>query len=149
MIDPNILKEILIAYGVEATFPLIKKTFNEAFKIKPELEKSLEVVKSKDEFEKVFNEARGIIEASAGLGSIDINNSELKAIREIKFNHEDGKVDIQNSQLFSEKIQMGGKGNGKTTVIDSISRTPNTQMKISGPGAKFEIKGNAQFKQEG
>lgn len=119
-----------IATGILANFSTdaVKKFFNTAFTIKPELEQRLKEAKTSTDIEAIFKEAVDVIDANASSGEINVNGAILEALRGIRFDHAHGTVSINNTKISSKVLVTGGKGaaTGRTTIGG------NTEMKSQG-----------------
>ena len=120
--------------------------FKKPFQKKPKLENDLKTAKTPADFEKVFQEAIGIIDALSGSGSIEVDSDILEAVRGIRFDHQNGKVEIVGSTLSAPLLQTGGIGEGQTEIVNSTLKSKGTKISMCGNG-KIMIKGDAQIKQ--
>ncbi len=118
--------------------------FKRAFQNNPKLENDLKAAKTPADFERIFQEAIGVIDALAGSGSIEIDNNSLEALRGIRFNHQNGKVAIVSSTLSAPLLQTGGTGSGQTEIIDSILKSQGTKITVPKCG-KIKISGDSQI----
>jgi len=147
--DPTtiqILMSLATNYFSQFTAPTIQNFFKKVFQTRPALEIDLKNAKTNEDFEKVFHEAVGIIDAQAGTGSIEVDQGFLEALRGIRFDHQDGFVTIAESRIHAPLLQTGGTGIGQTEINGSVLRSQGTQMSI-GKNAKIKISGNAQIRQ--
>ncbi len=95
----------------------------------------------------MFQEAIGIIDAKAGTGKIDIDDTLLNAMRGIRFDHQNGTVQIAGSTITAPLLSTGGKGSGKTSIKGGTTlKSAGTQIDI-GRGASIEISGDAEIRQ--
>ncbi|NGX32151.1 MAG: hypothetical protein K1060chlam4_00192 [Candidatus Anoxychlamydiales bacterium] len=143
----EITKQILISIFANyvTKIPLIN-LFKKAFQKKPKLENDLKAAKTSVDFERVFQETIGVIDAVAGSGVIEVDRSSLDALRNIRFDHQNGKVVIASSTLSAPLLQTGGSGQGQTDIVDSTLTSQGTKITIPCK-AKITIKGDAQLKQ--
>jgi hypothetical protein len=149
IMDPTtaqILVSLATNYFTQFTAPTIQNFFQRVFQIKPALENDLKNAKTNADFEKVFNEAVGVIDAHAGTGSIDVDQSFLNALRGIRFDHQNGYVNISGSRIHAPLLQTGGTGNGQTEISGSVLKSRGTQIDV-GKNAQIKITGNAQIRQ--
>jgi len=133
-------------YFVNFTTPVVQNFFATAFKLKPSLENDLKNAKSTVDFERVFKEAVGVIDAKVGTGSISVDNGLLTAVKGIRFEHDNGVVSINGSTLNAMILHTGGSGTGKTTITNSKMKSQGTEIQV-GQGANIIITGNASIKQ--
>ncbi len=142
----QLLISLLAGYITKINLKSILNIFQKAFQKKPELETELKTAKTPSDFERVFREAVGVIDALAGSGSIEIDNSSLEALRGIRFNHQNGNVTIAGSKLSAPLLQTGGTGSGQTEITNSMLKSQGTQISAIG-SAKINIKGDAKISQ--
>lgn len=141
MNDPFIMS-VVANYLSNFSYPIVEKFFKKVFQIKPDLEQKFKGAKSNQEFGEVLKEAVGVIEANAGTGSIDVDNSLLLALKHINFDHQNGSVSIKDSALRAPTIQVGGIGNGKTTITNPNLRANGSGI-FGGNNTGIVIEGNA------
>src|SRR3989344_6474614 len=128
LLTSQILISLAANYFTSFTAPVVEKFFKKVFQMKPELEKELQNANTSEEFEKVFKEAVGIIDAQAGQGSIEVDNSFLEAIRGIRFDHQDGSVSIDKSRIKAPILETGGTGRCQTQITESVLKSKGTQV---------------------
>lgn len=139
------------ASGIFANFSTdaVKLLFTKAFELKPGIETELLNAKNTSDIEKVFRDAVGVIDANAGSGSINVDNSLLEALRGIKFDHAQGLVTIGNSTVEAPILVTGGGqgATGKTTISENTElKSKGTSIQV-GKGCGIHISGNANIKQ--
>jgi len=140
-----------IASGILGNFSTdaVKAFFSAAFTIKPELEDRLRSAQSSVDFEAIFREAVGVIDANAGSGKIHIDGGLLQAIRGIRFDHQHGTINIAGTTISSAVLVTGG-GNGSsgTTVIggNTIMKSGGTSINV-GDGCSIVMTGSSSIKQ--
>ena len=144
MIDPFIMS-VLANYVSALSLPVVQEIFNTAFKIEPSIASDFKNIKSISDFEDVFRKAVGVIDATAGTGTILIDKSFLEAMNGIKIDHENGKVNISGSKLNAPKLQVGGTGSGNTEITGSVLRGGGASVNV-GSGAQIKISGGAQIR---
>jgi len=136
-------------YFTTFTADSIKQFFSTAFSFKPQLEKELKNATSSKDFEKVFADAVGVIDANAKTGVINVNGALLEALRGIRFDHAHGTVTIAGSVVRSDFLKTGGSSGatGKTTIGSNTSlQSRGTSIDI-GNGCSIEIIGDAGIEQ--
>jgi hypothetical protein len=146
-IAEQILMPLLTGYFVNLTSPILQdliEYFKRAFQSKPELENDLKRAKTPEDFEKVFTEAFGVINALAGNGSITVSKSSLEALRGIRFDHQNGKVVITGSTVYAPLIQVGGTGLGQSEISTSVLKSQGAQVECNGD-ANILMMGDAQI----
>ena len=143
-VTQQILISLFTGYVTNISLSTVKTLFKRAFQHKPKLENDLKAAKTPADFERIFKEAIGVIDALAGSGSIEIENYPLEALRGIRFDHQNGKVAIVRSALTAPLLQTGGKGSGQTEIIDSTLKSQGTQITAAG-SSKIKISGDAQI----
>ena len=145
----QILAAIAAGYFTHYSTQAIGKLFRAAFRVKPGLEKCLRSAQTTEDIEAIFRQVVGIIDANAGAGSIEIDDSALEAMRSIHFDHASGRVTVHGSTISAPVLWTGG-GAGATGESDfgdgTELRSKGTAIKI-GKGALIRIKGNARIKQ--
>ncbi|HBB37856.1 MAG: hypothetical protein UV82_C0005G0005 [Candidatus Magasanikbacteria bacterium GW2011_GWD2_43_18] len=149
IMDPTtaqILVSLATNYFTHFTAPTIQKLFQRVFQLKPDLENVLKNAKTNEDFEKVFREAVGVIDAQAGSGSIEVDNNFLEALRGIRFDHQNGYVNISGSRIHAPLLQTGGTGIGQTEISSSVLKSRGTQINVE-KNALIKITGNAQIRQ--
>ncbi|MEK7524241.1 MAG: hypothetical protein AAB588_04410 [Patescibacteria group bacterium] len=148
--DP-ITSQIIIGLGTSYfsnfTTPVIQKFFQKAVQLQPSIEEDLKNARSTQDFEKVFRDAVGVIDAQAGTGTVEIDFSFLEALKGIRFDHQNGLVTIAGSRLHAPILQAGGTGtgSGQTEITDSILKSGGAEARI-GKGASMKISRNAQIR---
>lgn len=143
----QLLQGLATGYFTGFTVPVIQKFFSTAFQFRPSLENDLRNAKSINDFEKVFNEAVGVIDAQAGNGFISIDGGFLNAIRGIRFDHNNGTVFINGSTIKAPILQTGGtNGIGQTTITNANLNSQGTEIQI-GSGASIIMTGGASIRQ--
>lgn len=145
-ITSQILVSLATNYFTNFTAPVIQNLFQTVFQIRPALENELKEAKTTQDFERIFREAVGVIDAQAGTGSISVDSTFLEALRGIRFDHQNGSVTIAGSRVHAPILRTGGTGNGQTVITDSVLKSQGTQIDI-GKGASIQITGNARIDQ--
>jgi len=143
----SIISSLAINYFSDFSGEIVKNFFKKAIKEKPEIEEELKTAKSSYDFEKIFKEATGIIDASANSDEIKVFGGFLNALKGIRFNHGSGKVLIQDSVLNAPVLVTGGsvKSSG-STFIGENTRLESSGTKISvGEGCSIYIGGSSQI----
>jgi hypothetical protein len=110
-----VLDHFAIAFFAHAAHDISKTTltslFQDVAKQRPDLEragKNAMVSGNVREAEHVFEEAVGVIVACAATGSINIDEATLTALKGIRFDHEQGRIDIGNSTVAADVLVTGG-----------------------------------------
>jgi hypothetical protein len=145
----SILTGLATNYFAGFTMPVIQRFFDEAFGRKPSLEDDLKNAASHADYERVFREAVGVIDAAAGSGSIAVDSAFLSAVRGIRFDHQHGTVTIQGTTMMAPLIQMGGT-NGSRGVTSLGANTALNSGGASiqiGEGISIVISGDASIRQ--
>ena len=124
----DILTSLAVNYFSSFSETKVKDFFNKAIKEKPEIEDQLKLAKSSYDFEEIFKEATGVIALNANDAEIKVFGGLLEALRGIKFDHSNGKVEIQGSVLSAPVLVTGStvKSSGSTFIGE------NTELKSSG-----------------
>ena len=114
-----VLDHFAIAFFAHAAYDISKTTltslFQDVAKQRPDLEragKNAMVSGNVREAERVFEEAVGVIVAHAATGSINIDEATLTALKGIRFDHEQGRIDIGNSTVAADVLVTGGSPKG-------------------------------------
>jgi hypothetical protein len=145
----SILTGLATNYFTGFTLPVIQGFFQKAINLEPSLEDDIRQARTPSDFEKVFQDAVGVIDAAAGSGSIDIDSAFLTAIRGIRFDHQHGTVTIQGTTMKAPIIKTGGAG-GSTGVTelgaDTSLQSGGTSIEI-GNGCGITISGDASIEQ--
>lgn len=147
--DPTtsqILLSLATNYFTSFTAPTIQNFFQKVFQIKPTLEEQLKNAKNNEDFEKVFRDAVGVIDAQAGIGTLEVDKTLLEALRGIRFDHQNGFITIAGSRIHAPMLRTGGTGSGQTEIINSVLKSRGTQINV-GKGASIKITGNARIDQ--
>lgn len=146
-ITASIISSIATSYFVNFTYPKVEAFFKKSFEIDPSIESKVKSASTSQDFESVFNEAVGVIDAAADSGTIDVDGTLLAAIRGARFDHQNGFVTIQNSRIEAPKIITGGTGSGKTEIKENTTlKSQGTEIRI-GKGCGIKMTGNSQIKQ--
>ena len=147
-ITVSIITGLATNYFVQFTAPAVQGFFAEAFSRKPSLEDDLKKAQSTQDYERVFREAAGVIDAAAGRGSISIDRALLEAIRSAHFDHQHGRISIAGSVVDAPFIRTGGgtESTGHTHMTGSSLKSRGTRIDI-GHGASIEISGGASIEQ--
>lgn len=125
----------------------VEAFFKEAFAQRPKLEVDLTNARSWPEFEKVFAEAAGVIDAAAGSGAINVDTGFVEALRGIRFDHQNGQVVLRGTVLKAPIIETGGQGTGRTQISGgSDLQSAGTRIHV-GQGAQITMTGNAKIRQ--
>ncbi len=104
---------------------------------------------SHGDFERVFREAVGVVDAAAGSGSIAVDSAFLSAVRGIRFDHQHGTVTIQGTTMMAPLIQAGGTtgSRGVTRLgANTALNSGGTSTQI-GEGCSITISGDASIRQ--
>lgn len=138
-----------IACGVLANFSTeaVKSFFGKAIGLKPSLAQTIQQARTSKDIELVFKEAVGVIDASAGTGSINIDRALLEAIRGIRFDHEHGVVHISGSTIKAPVLVTGGgvTATGQTTIGgNTMLKSGGTSISV-GSGCSIVITGGAKI----
>ena len=113
----------------------------------PKLKQNLNNPSCPEEFQSALNELANKIEVLAGTGAISINKASLSALNSAQFNHQEGTILIENTEVQAPIIKSGGIGHGQTTIgYNTELRSAGTSIK-TGYGASITITGNAQINQ--
>ena len=146
-VTAGIVSGLATSYFANFTTPVVRRFFQEAFSLRPQLEQKVRQAHSPADFESIFREATGVIDAAAGSGSIRVDSAFLSALRGIRFDHQNGTVSIAGCTVTAPVLQTGGTGTGQTTVGGGTSlASQGTRIDI-GHGASIVISGNASIKQ--
>ena len=145
----NILTSLAVNYFSSFSEAIVKEFFKKVIKEKPEIEDELKAAKSSYDFEEIFKEATGIIALNANDDEIKVFGGLLDALRGIKFDHGNGKVEIQGSVLNAPVLVTGGtvKSSGSTFIGE------NTELKSSGTSitlgkdSSISLDGNSSISQ--
>lgn len=114
---------------------------------KPNLKQNLTNPSSPEEFQSALNELAGELEILAGTGTISINKGDISSLKSARFDHQEGKIYIGNTQILAPIIKSGGTGHGQTTIEGNTElRSAGTSIQI-GHGASIVITGNAEINQ--
>jgi hypothetical protein len=119
---------------------------------RPDIEPGLDAAKAAgdgDQFERVFREAVGVIDAAAGSGVINIDKVTLTALRGIRFDHQHGLVGITGRVVSGGVLATGGSqgSTGRTVVGGNTSlRSRGTAIEV-GHGCSIVMTGGASIKQ--
>ncbi|WP_394861391.1 hypothetical protein [Staphylococcus hominis] len=145
----DILTSLAVNYFSSFSETKVKDFFNKAIKEKPEIEDQLKLAKSSYDFEEIFKEATGVIALNANDAEIKVFGGLLEALRGIKFDHGNGKVEIQGSVLSVPVLVTGStvKSSGSTFIGE------NTELKSSGTSitlgkdSSISLDGNSSISQ--
>lgn len=143
----------LAASGVaNLSLEALRAAFSHVAEIRPDLQRraqAAEAAKNGVEIEKVFQEALGVIDASAEDGSIEIDGAALTALKGIRFDHAQGQVSIFGSAISAPVLVTGGQtgATGSTEIGSNTSlKSQGTEIKV-GTGCKITMSGEANIKQ--
>ncbi|MGB4291538.1 MAG: hypothetical protein WBJ37_01480 [Bacteroidales bacterium] len=144
----GIIGSLGASYLANFTSPVIKDFFDKVIKKRPDLEVLLQTANTPQEIERVFSEALGVLDASAGTGSIEVDNALVEAIRGIRFDHSNGTVIINGTRMKAPILVTGGSqgSKGETTIQGTEMESQGTKIVVGG-NAQIKITGNAQIKQ--
>jgi len=146
-ITTNLIANVAAGYFTNFSYPVVSGFFQKAFRLKPSIEQDLVQARTSEDIEKVFHEATGVILANAGNGGIEVDSAFVEAMRNIKFDHQHGKITIQGSVIKAPVLQTGGTGNGSTYIGGGTSlQSAGTKIDI-GQGASIHMTGNAKITQ--
>ncbi len=148
-LDPLVVAAVTslaVNYFTEFTAPTVRDLFYSVFQSHPSLQDELLAADTPSDFQKVFEEAIGVIDAQAKDGTLAVDGSLLTAMRGIRFDHGDGYVSIKNSVLRAPRISLGGAGKGETILSESDSHAEGSSISL-GPGAGIKISGNGNIQQ--
>ena len=148
----SLLNAIAAQTVVDISKEVLKQAFDFVAKSRPDLAKAAKQAEASgndQDIEKVFQTAVSVIVAEAAKGSINIDAGKLQALNGIKFDHQDGKVYIKGTQIYSKALVTGGGAGatGKTVIGGNTSlRSQGTSIEV---GAKCSIvmTGGATIKQ--
>lgn len=142
----SILTSVATGYFVNFSTSMVKTVFKKIIDIEPSFSRDLLNAKTSIDFEKVFSKTVGIIDALAGRGTIEVDSSFLSALRGIRFNHQDGTVEIEGSVITAPIISTGGKGKGTTRITDTSLKSRGTKIDVN-KNASIKISGDAEIQQ--
>lgn len=128
---------------------IIRNFFSSVFTLNPELEDELVNAKTYTDIEEVFRKAVGVIDANAHNSTINVNGAFLTAIKGIRFNHADGTVTIQGTEMRVPIIVTGGSSGSKGETLlgeKTTLRSQGTSIEI-GKGCSIQISGDARIEQ--
>jgi hypothetical protein len=147
-ITANIIANLATNYFTAFTAPVVGRFFTEVFRKNPALEEELQRAKTHQDFERVFREAVGVIDAAAATGEINIDSTFLSALRGIRFDHQNGTVTILGSKISAPILQMGGSfgASGVTHISGSTLKSQGAEIRV-GQGASIRISGGASIRQ--
>ena len=95
--------------------------------------------------ERIFEEAVGVIIAEAAAGKIEVDKAAITALKGVKFDHQHGRIQIQDSTVAAEVLVTGGSpgATGETNIGGNTSlRSKGTAIDV-GKGASIKITGGA------
>ncbi|MBM7598464.1 hypothetical protein JOC34_000821 [Virgibacillus halotolerans] len=152
MMDPitvSIVTSLATNYFTEFTTPVVKRFFDRAISEKPEIGEKLQQANSSKDFEEIFNEASGIVDASANTGELEVIGAFLEAVKGIRFDHASGKVVIQGTEMTAPVLVTGGSVNsaGSTTIGENTELKSNGTRISVGKGSGIYIGGDSQIRQ--
>ncbi len=127
---------------------IVEKTFNYAIGQNSEIKNDLVSIKNSQDVENVIKKIKVVLEARAGDGGIEIDNTIIQALGGATFDHERGIVIIGNSKITAKVLVVGGSAgsSGETTIgRDTEMGSERAKMKTKG-NAQVKIKGNASIK---
>ena len=145
----SILTGLATNYFVGFTLPVVQRFFEEAIKRKPSLEADLKNATTPSDFERVFSEAVGVIDAAAGSGTISVDSAFLSALRGIRFDHQHGTVTIEGTTMNAPLIRTGGSaGSSGVTRLgaNTAMNSGGTSIQI-GKGCSITLTGNSSIEQ--
>ncbi len=144
----TIITGLATNYFSHFTAPVVQNFFETVFRRTPSLADDLKHAQSSYDFERIFREAVGVIDAGAADGTISIDTALLSALRGIRFDHQRGLVTILGSTLSASVLQTGGTAasTGQTVVSDSVLKSQGTAIHV-GKGASIKITGGASVRQ--
>lgn len=143
----NFLISVSSGFAANMSSEGIKAAYQRVFSARPDLEQRIVSPASGSDVEAALGKVAGVLEAMAGIGSIDIEDGVLKALRSATFDHQNGVVRIGNSRIEAPVVTTGGTGTGETTISGNTEmRSKGTNVQV-GDGATIRITENASIKQ--
>lgn len=149
-VTTNIVISLATNYFTEFTVSAVKKFFEKAISEKPEIEEKLLRAGNSKDFEEIFNEATGIVDATANTSELKVIGTFLEALKGIRFDHADGKVLIKGTVMEAPVLVTGGRiDSSGSTVIEGGSKLKSRGTSIDvGEGSGIIIEGDAQIRQD-
>lgn len=149
--DANLLNFLIsFSSGLAAnlTTATIFSIYNKVFEQRPDLRDRLSNPRSPEDFKSILGEVAGVIETLAGNGLIDIDGSFIKALRSVRFDHQNGHVTIGNSSIIAPFLHIGGSElSGRTDIKGNTELRGSSGSGISvGKSGGIVITGNAGIK---
>ncbi len=140
----GIATKYLSKYSEEA----VTRFFDWVLEKKPQLKEQITKAKTPKDVENIFKEAIGVLDANAGTGKIEIDQTIISAIRMAKFNHANGTVTIDNSTISAPRLVTGGDhgAKGSTTIKGTNLKSKGTEIRM-GKNASIKITGDAHIDQ--
>ena len=117
---------------------------------RPDLEsraKNAQVSGNFAEIEKIFQEGVGVIVAAAASGKISVDQATLTALRGVKFDHQHGIIEINNTKIRAQVLITGGSDNatGQTHIGgNTVMASQGTSINV-GHGASIVMTGGAKI----
>ena len=148
-----LLETLLLGLAANGVYDITKsaalKAFSSIKQSRPDLIDAVEnAAKAKDD-NALRNALSGAIEVAAATGHVEIEGALLSALREAKFDHQQGTIVIGSTRVSAPILVTGG-GAGATgkTIIDgnTVLDSSGTSIKV-GKGASIIMTGGASIKQ--
>lgn len=126
----------------------VQNLFKYAIEKEPSLQDSIPNAKNSQDLESIFRQVSGIIDADAGLGSIEIDSALINALKCASFNHSAGTITIDDSVIQAPRLITGGAdgATGTTTISGTNLKSKGTEIRM-GKNCSIRISGNARIVQ--
>lgn len=140
------------AFAAHAAYEELKRAFDYVARVRPDLAhkaRTAEYEGNINNLESVFREAVGVIVAAAGNGKINIDRATITALNWAKFDHQNGRIVIENTIVSAPVLVTGGNpgAKGVTNIGGNTSlRSQGTQIDV-GQGCGITITGGANITQ--
>lgn len=145
------VNEFIAAYAatVAAHYSIkyLDTILTEASNKNPEIRQRVISCNSPDSAKKIIEEAVSFVKLNATNGLIYIGNAEMQVNGTFFSDHEEGKIEISNSNIMYKNIIMGGDSDckGNTTISGNTKlSTCGSRVIVSG-GARIIISGGARM----
>lgn len=148
-----ILESLLVGLATNGVYDLTKEAAGRAFSLikqsRSDLIEAAENAAKTEDDDALRDALAGAIEVAASTGHVKIEGALLSAVKEAKFDHQQGTIIIGRTRVRAPTLVTGG-GSGATgkTIIDedTVLDSSGTSIKV-GSGASIIMEGGASIKQ--
>ena len=138
------LVDYLTSVGSGLTVEAVKALIQLAVDRSPSLQKELDTG-SPEIASSTCKRLAAELRIMAGKGNVSIDKALIDALEVIELDHQDGKVVLSASNLQANRIRIGGKGSGQSSIGEHTKAEAAGSSIQIGSGGRITITGDAHI----